>query len=100
MSASHCISSDSSPHSNNAGRKLGYARVSTSSQTTDQQIAALRQAGCDKVFVDNGIRATDASRPAMEKIKAALRPGDVFVVWAIDRAFRSTMQAILFLDEN
>jgi len=30
---------------------------------------------------------------------ATLAEGDVFVVWAIDRAFRSTMEAILFLDE-
>ncbi len=90
MSASNC---------NPSGRKLGYARVSTPSQTTAQQIAALRRAGCVKVFVDDGVRATNASRPAMEEIRAALRPGDVFVVWAIDRAFRSTMEAILFLDD-
>ncbi len=81
------------------GRKLGYARVSTHSQTTDQQVAALRKDGCAEVFVDDGVRATDAVRPAMNKIKAALKTGDVFVVWAIDRAFRSTMEAIVFLDE-
>jgi len=81
------------------GRKLGYARVSTASQTVDQQVAALRREGCERIFTDEGIRATNAVRPAMEEIKATLAEGDVFVVWAIDRAFRSTMEAILFLDE-
>jgi DNA invertase Pin-like site-specific DNA recombinase len=81
------------------GRRIGYARVSTVEQTTDQQVAALRRAGCGRVFVDDAVSATARDRPGMEKARRALRPGDVFVVWAIDRAFRSTREAILFLDD-
>lgn len=83
---------------NQTGRRIGYARVSTDKQTTDQQIAELRRAGCKKVFVDNGVSATAKVRPGLEDARRALRSGDVFVVWAIDRAFRSTLDAILFLD--
>lgn len=82
----------------NSGRRIGYARVSTDGQSTDQQVYELKRAGCIDVFVDDGIRATAKHRPGLEAAKAILQPGDVFVVWAIDRAFRSTVSAILFLD--
>lgn len=81
-----------------SGKRVGYARVSTEGQTTDQQVHELKRAGCDEVFIDDGIRATAKHRPGLEAAKASLQSGDVFVVWAIDRAFRSTVSAILFLD--
>lgn len=80
-------------------RRIGYARVSTDKQTTDQQVYALREAGCIRVFVDDGVSATARDRAGLKRARRALNPGDVFVVWAIDRAFRSTIDAILFLDE-
>ena len=80
-------------------RRIGYARVSTSSQTTDQQVHALEETGCSEVFIDEGVSATARIRPGLLHAKEALCEGDVFVVWAIDRAFRSTIEAILFLDE-
>lgn len=83
----------------NTGRRIGYARVSTDKQTTDQQIDALHQAGCEKVFVDDGIKANARIRSGLEQARQDLMPTDIFVVWAIDRAFRSTLDAILFLDD-
>ena len=80
-------------------RRIGYARVSTHMQTCDQQVDALKRAGCAHLYVDDGVSAAAKVRPGLEAAKAALRPGDVFVVWGIDRAFRSTIEAILFLDD-
>ena len=54
-------------------RRIGYARVSTNKQTTDQQVYALRQAGCAKVFVDDGISATAKCRPGPEQARRAGR---------------------------
>ncbi len=82
----------------NSGQRIGYARVSTDGQTTQQQIYELERAGCDKIFVDEGVRATAKKRLGLDAAKQALQSGDVFVVWAIDRAFRSMVEAILFLD--
>ncbi|MEM7173274.1 MAG: recombinase family protein [Pseudomonadota bacterium] len=79
--------------------RIGYARVSTDKQTTDQQVFALREAGCTEVFVDDGISANAQYRPGLSEARDALNEGDIFMVWAIDRAFRSTIEAILFLDE-
>lgn len=78
--------------------KVGYARVSTDMQCVDAQLDALRAAGCKKVFTDEGISATAKDRPGLAAARKLLKPGDTFVVWAIDRAFRSTIDAILFLD--
>jgi DNA invertase Pin-like site-specific DNA recombinase len=75
-------------------RRIGYARVSTHMQTCDQQVEALKRAGCTRLYVDDGVSAVAKARPALEAAKAALRPGDVFVVWGIDRAFQSLTQAI------
>jgi DNA invertase Pin-like site-specific DNA recombinase len=82
-----------------SSRRIGYARVSTTMQTCDQQIEALQSAGCIRVYVDEGVSAAAKVRPGLDAAKAALSPGDVFVVWGIDWAFRSTIEAILFLDE-
>ena len=64
-----------------------------------QQIDALRAVGCKPIFQDKAVRATAKNRPALLRVRQALKPGDTFVVTAIDRAFRSTFEAIGFLDE-
>lgn len=79
--------------------KIGYARVSTDEQSVYQQLDALKEAGCEQIFTDEGISAIAKSRPGLEEARQVLQSGDIFVVWAIDRAFRSTIEAILFLDE-
>lgn len=78
--------------------KIGYARVSTGEQNLDLQIDALRAANCDQIFTDKGISAIASVRPGYEGAIDALRGGDVFVIWKIDRAFRSTVDAILVLE--
>ena len=77
----------------------GYVRCSTDKQTVMQQVDALRAAGCVRIFRDKAIRATAKKRPALLAVRKALKPGDTFMVTAIDRGFRSTAEAISFLDE-
>lgn len=77
----------------------GYVRCSTDRQMVLQQVDALRAAGCDRIFRDKAVRATARNRPALIAVRKALRPGDTFAVSAIDRAFRSTAEAIAFLDD-
>ncbi len=79
-------------------KKIGYARVSTDDQTLVQQLDALKAAGCARVFKDDATRAQVKNRPGLQKARKALGPGDCFCVLAIDRAFRSTIEGILFLD--
>jgi len=73
--------------------KLGYLRVSTEEQNTDRQIDALKPL-CDNVFIEK-ISATAPKRPVFDQVMSLLKTGDTFVVWDLDRAFRSTVDAIL-----
>ena len=83
----------------NSDRIIGYARVSTEDQHLDLQLNALKLAGCSAIFEDRGISATAKRRPGFEKALSHLQTGDVFVVWKMDRAFRSLKNALNILEE-
>lgn len=78
---------------------VGYVRCSTDKQTIRQQIDLLKAIGCDHIYKDKAIRATAKKRPGLVAVRNNLKPGDTFCVVAIDRAFRSTFEALSFLDE-
>jgi DNA invertase Pin-like site-specific DNA recombinase len=63
---------------------VGYARVSTHGQTLDAQQAALREAGCEKVYSEK-ISGAVADRPALAKAITALGNGDTLVACKLDR---------------
>jgi len=67
---------------------VGYARVSTTDQNPDLQQDALTAAGCARVFTDTASGALD-KRPHLDALLDYLRPGDVLVVWRLDRLGRS-----------
>ncbi len=77
-------------------QKIGYARVSTEDQNLDLQLDALRQQGCTKVFEEK-ITGTTKSRPVLNKAIKALKPGDMLVVWKLDRLGRSLQDLIEIL---
>jgi DNA invertase Pin-like site-specific DNA recombinase len=71
---------------------VGYMRVSSDSdrQSTDLQRDALLAAGIDArhLFEDHASGAKD-DRPGLAKALEFVRPGDVLVVWKLDRLGRS-----------
>lgn len=72
---------------------VGYARVSTPSQSLDLQTKALKEAGCDKIFSDIASGAKTA-RPGLKDAEMVLREGDALVVWKLDRLGRSIQHLI------
>lgn len=80
--------------------QIGYMRVSKGddSQMTAPQKAALKAAGCERLFED---RMTGArwDRPELLRALEQLREGDVFVVWKLDRLSRS-LKDLLYLVEQ
>lgn len=73
---------------------IGYARVSTSDQNPALQHDALKAAGCERIFTDEGISGGAIKRPALDKALAALKSGDVLIVWRLDRLGRSLSHLI------
>jgi DNA invertase Pin-like site-specific DNA recombinase len=73
--------------------RLGYARVSTSDQTLDLQLDALKAAGAERIFTDTASGAK-ASRPGLDQLLEHARPGDAIVIWKFDRLARSLRHLI------
>jgi len=72
-------------------RKIGYARVSTSTKSLDRQIGALRAERCHEVYREKASGRATKGRPQLEKAIDAL---DVLVVAEWDRATRSMMDGV------
>lgn len=67
---------------------IGYARVSTRDQTVALQIDALKEVGCAKVYTEV-ISGAATEHPILAKLLDEVRPGDIVVVWKLDRLGRS-----------
>ena len=78
--------------------KIGYARVSTEEQNLDMQLTALRKAKCTRIFEEKQSGAS-RNRAELNKLLDILRPGDVVVVWKLDRLARSTKILLEILEE-
>jgi DNA invertase Pin-like site-specific DNA recombinase len=73
--------------------RIGYARVSTSEQNLDFQKDALTRAACEKIITDVANGKTQ-SRTGLDHLREIIRPGDVVVVWRLDRLGRSLRHLI------
>ncbi len=76
--------------------RIGYIRVSTRAQLTDRQTKAL-ESECDTLRVEY-VSAVAGERPVFETVMMELNEGDTFVVLDLDRAFRSSIDAMLTAD--
>ena len=76
---------------------FGYARVSTQEQDTVAQVAALKAAQCEQIFRE---RASGGrwDRPELHRLLDRLRPGDVLVVWKLDRLSRSLRDVLTIME--
>ncbi len=75
------------------GHKIGYARVSTLDQNLGLQQDALKEAGCEKIFIEQMSGAV-SDRPALREALDYARSGDTLIVWKLDRLARSMKQLI------
>ena len=73
--------------------KIGYIRVSRDKQTTLLQEDALEKEHCERIFTDK-FTGTRFDRPQFLAMLDMARPGDIIVVWRLDRLGRSLKQLI------
>jgi DNA invertase Pin-like site-specific DNA recombinase len=78
--------------------KIGFSRVSTSSQDHALQVDALEKAGCERIFLET-VSGTRTDRPELAKALEFARSGDVLVVYALSRLGRNIRQIIDIVDD-
>lgn len=73
--------------------KIGYIRVSKDKQATILQEDAMKREECKRVFTDK-MTGKRFDRPEYLRMLDLARPGDVIVVWRLDRLGRSLKELI------
>ncbi len=79
--------------------RIGYARVSTTDQDLDIQLAKLKAEGCELVRSEKISGASRQGRVELETVIAFLRPGDELVVARLDRLGRDTRDVLNLIHE-
>lgn len=81
-------------------RIIGYARISTQDQNLDMQIDALKSAGChqDNIFIDK-VSGAKKERPGLDACLVKLEPGDILLVWRLDRLGRTMSHLVNLIEQ-
>lgn len=81
-------------------RLFGYARVSTSQQSLDIQINALKDAGVSvhRIFTDKAT-GSDCERDGLQTLRLKVEEGDIILVKKLDRLGRDTADMIQLIKE-
>ncbi len=77
--------------------KIGYARVSTADQNEARQLAALKEHGVEKIFLDKQ-SGKDTNRPELRKLLDFCREDDTIIVESISRIARSVADLLRIMD--
>jgi DNA invertase Pin-like site-specific DNA recombinase len=78
--------------------KMGYIRVSKDKQATILQEGAMEREQCDRTFIDK-MSGKRFDRPEFLKMLDMVRPGDILIVWKLDRLGRSLKELIETVNE-
>jgi DNA invertase Pin-like site-specific DNA recombinase len=81
-------------------RLFGYARVSTSQQSLDGQVKALKEAGVEtrRIFTDK-VSGSHVDRDGLHLLRIKVEKGDVILVKKLDRLGRDTADMIALIKE-
>ena len=77
---------------------VGYARVSSSGQSSDIQQDKLKAFGCTRIFAEKRSGRQADSRPELQACLAFLRDGDTLVITKLDRMARSVLDLAKIAD--
>jgi DNA invertase Pin-like site-specific DNA recombinase len=77
----------------------GYARVSSSDQSTDTQVQKLKAAGCQVVRTEKLSGKSREGRDQLATLLEFIGPGDVLVCVKLDRLGRSTRDVLNLVHE-
>ena len=78
---------------------IGYARVSSTDQSTTLQVARLKEVGCQVIRRESVSGRKRDGRTELATILDFIRPGDTLVVVKLDRLGRSTRDVLNLVHE-
>ena len=78
---------------------FGYIRTSTKDQSSQLQRDAMAGLDLKKIYADEGVSGTLASRPEWDKLIDRLEEGDEVVIWKFDRVGRRTMHVLQAVED-
>ena len=79
--------------------KVAYSRVSSSSQSLEVQLEALKKYGCEKIFQEKVSGTSTQGREQLRECLDFVREGDELVITRIDRLARSVLDLQLIVKE-
>ena len=79
--------------------KVGYARVSSSGQSLEVQLEALKNIGCEKIFQEKVSGTSTEGRDQLRACLEFVRDKDQFCFTKIDRIARNTLDLQLIVKE-
>ena len=71
--------------------KVGYARVSSSGQSLDIQLEALKKYGCEKIFQEKVSGTSTQGRDKLKECLEFVRESDEICFTRIDRVARNIL---------
>lgn len=77
---------------------VGYVLITTNPELLPLQQAALTQAGCARVIIDE-VKGASFEQPGLEKAFVLMQPGDTLAVWRLDRLGRSLQDVVHKIEE-
>lgn len=78
--------------------KIGYVRVSSSTQNPERQEVLMEKLGVEKVYVDV-CSGKDSNRPQLMAMMDFVREGDTIIVESISRLARNTKDLLTLTDQ-
>ena len=78
--------------------KIGYARVSTIEQNEARQINALKELGCEKIFIDKQ-SGKDTNREQFNRMRNYVREKDTVIVTEYSRLARNVKDLLSIVEE-
>ena len=78
---------------------IGFARVSTTEQSLEDQVSKLNSAGCIKIFQGKHSGKAASNEGLLEELLEYVREGDTVVVTKLDRLGRSLKQVLSVLEQ-
>ncbi len=78
--------------------RIGYVRVSSSTQNPERQEVLMERLGVEKVYVDV-CSGKDSNRPQLMAMMDFVREGDTIIVESISRLARNTKDLLTLTDE-